>query len=354
VARGLYDAVGCGRIQVDRLRRSLVALPLPRDADGRIVLAVDVSAWLRPDAATSPDRLLCHVDGRGQNAAQMIPGWPYAFVAALEPGRSSWTALLDVVRLRPCDDATEVTAAQVRELVGRLRENRAAPAGRSQHPWSCSTPAVWLWFSHPDLTPPDVDRLWQVFLRRFDLEHTFRFLTQTLGWTRPRIRTPEQGDRWTWLIIAAHTPLRLAHPCTTDLRRPWDNPATRPDRLTELPPGSAAGVETSDRKPPYQPAHQTPRPPRLTQHTPPPTITSANTPPPTPTSPTPTSQGVKRQAEVARRKGLRTVGVPLEGALPSQPGDGADDAVPRAVAAAGLSGRATRARLRVRPRSPSR
>ncbi|WP_281353907.1 hypothetical protein [Amycolatopsis pithecellobii] len=35
-----------------------------------------------------------------------------------------------------------------------------------------------------------MDRLWQIFLRRFDLERTFRFLEQTPGWTKPRIRTP--------------------------------------------------------------------------------------------------------------------------------------------------------------------
>ena len=31
---------------------------------------------------------------------------------------------------------------------------------------------------------------------RFDIEHTFRFLTQTLGLTRPRLRTGDQADRW--------------------------------------------------------------------------------------------------------------------------------------------------------------
>jgi hypothetical protein len=36
-----------------------------------------VSNWLRPDAATSPERLFCHVYGRGKGQAQMIPGWPY-------------------------------------------------------------------------------------------------------------------------------------------------------------------------------------------------------------------------------------------------------------------------------------
>jgi hypothetical protein len=50
----------------------------------------------------------------------MIPGWPYSLVAALEPGRTSWVLPLDAVRLGPADDATEVTAAQVRGVVTRI------------------------------------------------------------------------------------------------------------------------------------------------------------------------------------------------------------------------------------------
>jgi len=38
----------------------------------------------------------------------------------LERGRTSWCALLDAVRLGPADDATAVTAAQLREVVERL------------------------------------------------------------------------------------------------------------------------------------------------------------------------------------------------------------------------------------------
>jgi hypothetical protein len=52
----------------------------------------------------------------------MVPGWPYSVVAALEPGRTSWTLPLDVVRLGPADDVTAVTAAQVREVFGRIRQ----------------------------------------------------------------------------------------------------------------------------------------------------------------------------------------------------------------------------------------
>jgi hypothetical protein len=38
----------------------------------------------------------------------------------LEPGRTSWTQILDVVRLGPDDDEAHVTAAQVRDVAHRL------------------------------------------------------------------------------------------------------------------------------------------------------------------------------------------------------------------------------------------
>src|SRR5687768_13740978 len=42
----LYDALAAGRVEVDRLRAVVASSPLPRAADGRIVLAVDVTCWL--------------------------------------------------------------------------------------------------------------------------------------------------------------------------------------------------------------------------------------------------------------------------------------------------------------------
>jgi len=348
----LYDAVNYGRIDIGRLRWSLAGLPLPRSADGRLVLAADVSNWLRPGAATSPERLFCHVYGRAKGQAQMIPGWPYSVVAALESGRTSWTAVLDAVRLGPDDDEIAVTAAQVREVVtrlagaghwgegdppilvifdagydvarlawlladlpvevlGRLRSDRvmqlpapprqpgtlgrprkhggelaladpatwpapqittstvtsrygmaAAAAWDQVHPRLTHRSAwldhdgdlpviegtlirlqvdhlpgdrdpkpVWLWWSATSALPGDVDRLWQGFLRRFDLEHTFRLFKQVLGWTTPKIRAPQAADRWTWLIITCYAQLRLARPLAGDLRLPWERPAP-PGRLT--------------------------------------------------------------------------------------------------------------------------
>ncbi|WSA72115.1 transposase [Streptomyces sp. NBC_01799] len=52
---------------------------------------MDVSNWFRSAALTCADRLFCHVCGQsGHSSDQLVPGWPYSFVAAL-PGASSWT-----------------------------------------------------------------------------------------------------------------------------------------------------------------------------------------------------------------------------------------------------------------------
>jgi hypothetical protein len=83
--------------------------------------------------------------------------------------------------------------------------------------------------------PAGVDRCWQAFLRRFDLEHTFRLAKQVLGWTTPKVRGPAAADRWTWLIIACHARLRLARPLAADLRLPREKPAPL-GRLTPARP----------------------------------------------------------------------------------------------------------------------
>jgi hypothetical protein len=348
----LYAALAQGRVDADRLRQVLASVPLPRSADGRLVLAVDVTCWLRPDAHTSPQRILCHTYGRGKDQHIPVPGWPYSIVCALEPGRSSWTAPLDALRLAPGDDTATITARQLRDLVERLiaagqwqagdpdvlviadagydaprlafllkdlpvqvlarmRSDRVLrrpapprePHTRGRPPrhggefvfgqpdtwgapdtetvtdtrlygtalarswdrlhpklthrssWAAAdgtlpiiegtvirldidhlpsgaTPKpVWLWWSGTDADAADTDRLWQAYLRRFDIEHTFRLFKQTLGWTCPKIRTPEAADRWTWLILAAYTQLRLARPLAADRRRPWERPVPA-DRLT--------------------------------------------------------------------------------------------------------------------------
>ena len=87
---------------------------------------------------------------------------------------------------------------------------------------------LWLWAAGPTI---DVETCWRGYLRRFDIEHTFRFIKNTLGWTAPALCTPAQADRWTWLIAAAYTQLRLARPIVEDIRLPWER-QRKPGRLT--------------------------------------------------------------------------------------------------------------------------
>jgi hypothetical protein len=38
----------------------------------------------------------------------------------------------------------------------------------------------------------------------------------------PRVRHPEQAERWRWMALLAYTHLRLMRPCVADLRLPWE------------------------------------------------------------------------------------------------------------------------------------
>jgi len=88
---------------------------------------------------------------------------------------------------------------------------------------------LWLWWSGPGT--PDLELCFRAYLHRFDLEHSYRFVKNTLGWTAPSLCTPEQADRWTWLIVCAYTQLRLARGLVDDLRMPWERPCD-PAKLT--------------------------------------------------------------------------------------------------------------------------
>src|SRR5262249_27799257 len=144
---------------------------------------------------------------------------------------------------------------------------------------------VWLWYSVTGTAPGEVDRLWQAFLRRFDLEHTFRLFKQVLGWTAPKIRDPHAADRWTWVIITCHTQLRLARPLPA--ARPAPPPPVgraRPAPGRAPPPGRGGVKKTPRPPPPPPPVPQTPATPapddRQGQKTaPPPPATTWGKPP---------------------------------------------------------------------------
>ena len=80
---------------------------------------------------------------------------------------------------------------------------------------------MWLWWSGPEGSF-DLDTVWRAYLHRFDIEHLFRFCKQYLGWTTPRLRTPQQATRWSWLVAAAYAQLVAARELVADDRLPWE------------------------------------------------------------------------------------------------------------------------------------
>lgn len=338
----LYKGLARGEVDCEAMRALLMSA---RPPDWPLVFAVDASVWARCDAETSPERGFYHSASRHSAGQPIVAGWSYQWIAQLDWAPDSWTAPVDVTRIRPSQDATTVTIDQMRALVRRLPGDAAVPmavldagydpiaishglknervqvlvrirgdrvffadpparragargrtrrhgtrlkcsdrrtqrspdatlvandsrygtvkvaAWHDRHPrlsgrgrWgeeevlpivagsvirvevehlpkaaAGAKKTLWLWWSGPGM--PDLDLCWRAYLRRFDLEHTFRFVKNTMGWTAPSLRTPDQADRWTWLIAAGYTQLRLARGLVEDMRLPWERRRDQ-DKLT--------------------------------------------------------------------------------------------------------------------------
>ena len=166
-----------------------------------------------------------------------------------------------------------------RTTTANFPSSRAPSSGSGRSP---ARPAdadpVWLWSSRAGTTEEEVNRAWQAFLRRFDIEHMFRFCKQQLGWTRPNSATrppPTAGPG-------------SSSPPTSSCTSPAISRATSgcPGSSPALPaasprPGSAGVSAASARTCPFPPARRNPPGPapaaRRARRTksPPPATTSA-------------------------------------------------------------------------------
>jgi hypothetical protein len=124
----LYAALRRGQIDAEALRGLIASHPLAGSA-ATPVFAVDVSVWDRCDAEkSSPERGYYYHPSRHSAGQPIVAGWAYQFIAELNFVRESWTAPVDVRRVRPGQDANEVAAEQVKAFL-RLwpEEERVAP-----------------------------------------------------------------------------------------------------------------------------------------------------------------------------------------------------------------------------------
>lgn len=128
----------------------------------------------------------------------------------------AWWGLLPKTR-RAAQRYGVESAAVVKGTVVLVEVERLPRGERRRKP-----KALWLWWHGPG--EPDLDLLWRAYCRRFDVEHFVKFLKGSLGWNTPRVRHPEQADRWTWLVLAAYAQPLLARCIVADRRLPWERP----------------------------------------------------------------------------------------------------------------------------------
>jgi hypothetical protein len=117
----------------------------------------------------------------------------------------------------------------------------------------------WFLWTGAELLPPEQVR--PTYGSRFGIEHSYRFEKQHLLWDAPRLRTPEQFERWTQIVAIAHNHLLLARPLVQASRQqmasaplapsprnscvgawrnflpPWVHLLARPNRAENRPEG---------------------------------------------------------------------------------------------------------------------
>jgi hypothetical protein len=187
------------RIRNDRVffthaqpRPARTGLPGRPPRHGRRFHCAHPASWTTPDDTASADT--------SAYGHMRIQAWH-----RLHPERAG---------LRDADNRPAIIECTlIRVTVDRL------PAGHRDRPQP-----LWLWWAGPPATTPDLLRVARAYLHRFDVEHTIRFTKQTLGLTTPKIRNPEQAQRWAWLVMTAYTQLRLAARLVADHRLPWQKP----------------------------------------------------------------------------------------------------------------------------------
>jgi len=139
----LYDALACGQLDSAALGRLLAGSWEPTD-EGPLKIAVDVSAWPRPDAETSPERCHCYHCCRCDGARKTIPGWPFS-VASPSPLLRRLACPGGLVATAPGPPTTPPSAASNKAsgsstTCADRRRPENSPGAR--HRCSCSTPAT--------------------------------------------------------------------------------------------------------------------------------------------------------------------------------------------------------------------
>jgi DDE superfamily endonuclease len=117
-------------------------------------------------------------------------------------------------------------------------------------------PPLWLvWTGERTMS---LEEIWAQYLKRFSIEHWYRFIKQRLHWTIPSLKTPEQCERWSDLMPIMTWQLWLAKDLVQQSHLPWQSVTVKlsPGRVAQsmlpllIEIGTPAGVPKSRGKSP--------------------------------------------------------------------------------------------------------
>lgn len=108
-----------------------------------------------------------------------------------------------------------------------------------------------LWVAWMGSAPPPLTEWWRLYLRRFAVDHWYRFAKGPLHWTLPHLKTPEQAERWSDLMPFLTWELWLARSVVADKPLPWQKAQTTltPGRVRQGMGGILAQIGTPTRVP---------------------------------------------------------------------------------------------------------
>jgi hypothetical protein len=114
--------------------------------------------------------------------------------------------------------STQMSLIKVEKLTTNSKEKKSRP--------------LWLvWVGEQFLS---LEKVWKEYLRRFGVDHWYRFAKQRLHWTLPNLSTPMQCERWSDLMPLMTWQLWLARDLVQEHHLPWQS------RLKNLTPGRVA------------------------------------------------------------------------------------------------------------------
>jgi hypothetical protein len=108
-----------------------------------------------------------------------------------------------------------------------------------------------LWLAWVGEEMPPLEEVWQLYLRRFTVDHWYRFLKQRLHWTLPKLATPKQCEHWSDLMPLMTWELWLARDIVADNPLPWQKSLDNltPGRVAQAMGSILAAIGTPAREP---------------------------------------------------------------------------------------------------------